>query len=214
MLVPGARGGAWAGAWRGAWNTESSYALSCNHVFAAVNAARPGDPIVQPSVLDGGNPYGDVVGHFVRAAPIVFSGALANVADAALAVLPERVTSATILGVGEPRGVRRQAAVRPGELVSKSGRATGVTVGVVVAVNCDIWVDYLDMSGRLLPALFEEQIVTTVVCGYGDSGSVLLDTRRNVAGILFAGTPTNALFNPIGRVEVALDFQIPLPSAG
>ena len=88
--------------------------------------------------------------------------------------------------------------------VQKYGRTTGYTHGRVSGINATIDVGYKNGKAR-----FEDQIVITGngFSAGGDSGSLivtegLLLADRRPVGLLFAGTPTSTLANPI---ELVLD---------
>ena len=53
---------------------SDTYILSNNHVMANSNNARPGDAIVQPGPIDGGNSPADNIARLAEFIPIVFPG--------------------------------------------------------------------------------------------------------------------------------------------
>ena len=125
-----------------------------------------------------------------------------NQIDAALAM-----TSVDDLGTATPEGGYGSPRSDPIEAklnmnVQKFGRTTGHTHGRITGINATIDVNY--RTGR---ARFHEQIMITGngFSAGGDSGSlivsdgVLLGDRRPV-GLLFAGSPTNTIANPIDLV--------------
>jgi hypothetical protein len=181
------------------------FALSNNHVFAANNGAKAGDNLLQPGVVDGGRDPDDVIGTLYDYEPLRFCRALLcemNHIDAAVAL-----TTTADMGVetpeggyGAPRSSTQEAKL--GMKVQKYGRTTGYTVGEVTGLNATIDVGYGAGTAR-----FEDQIVITGrgFSAGGDSGSlivtkgVLMGDRRPV-GLLFAGTTTTTLANPIDLV--------------
>jgi Trypsin-like peptidase domain len=108
--------------------------------------------------------------------------------------------SAEILGIGRPRGLGIGAL---GMRVQKSGRTTGHTVGQIEQIDVTSRVEY---DGR--SATFTGQLMTSAVSAAGDSGAVVLDMSGNVIGLLFAGSNTSTLINPIQVVFEALDVQL------
>ena len=181
------------------------FALSNNHVFAANNGARPGDNLLQPGVVDGGRDPDDAFGTLHDYEPIRFCGTLgcaSNSIDAAIAL-----TTSDQLGFETPEGGygSPRAWVEEAELglrVQKYGRTTGHTIGEVSGLNATIDVGY-----RVGKARFEGQIVVTGngFSAGGDSGSLivtkgLLLADRRPVGLLFAGTPSTTIANPIGLV--------------
>ncbi len=182
-----------------------TFALSNNHIFAANNDAQQGDHLLQPGVVDGGRDPDDVIGTLHDYEPIQFCRALLcphNKMDAAIArVSADDVGTATPEGgYGAPRTTVADAAL--GMSVQKYGRTTGHTVGEVTGLNATIDVGYTNGKAR-----FEGQIVVTGrgFSAGGDSGSLIvtkgaLMNDRRPLGLLFAGTATTTLANPIGMV--------------
>lgn len=191
----------------GARVTDGSqiFALSNNHVFANNNGASTGDNLLQPGVADGGRNPDDVLATLFDYEPIEFCRGLAcpgNTIDAALAL-----TSADNLGTETPRdgyGTPRPQTMEAtlGMQVQKYGRTTGHTVGRVTGINATIDVNY-----RMGTARFEGQILISdgSFSTGGDSGSLIVSKsflaadRRPVA-LLFAGSATNTIANPIDLV--------------
>jgi hypothetical protein len=131
-----------------------------------------------------------------------------NLVDAAIARIDPLYASSWVEWIGPPAGVRPGGSLRPGETVIKVGRTTGLTSGTVVAVNVSTWIPYPPWFGQVVPAFFREQIVTTAMAGFGDSGSLLLDAKDNAIGHLFAGSSTHTFFNDIAHVCDALAIRI------
>jgi len=183
---------------------EHVYALSNNHVFAAVNRGREGDHLLQPGVADGGRDPDDAMGTLADFEPIRMCQLACpeNRIDAALALTTEDdLSDATPEGgYGRPR--RRTADVELGMTVQKYGRTTGQTEGRVTGIHATIDVGYRGSTAR-----FVDQIVISdgTFSDPGDSGSLvvtkgrLLGDRRPV-GLLFAGSNTNTIANPIDFV--------------
>jgi hypothetical protein len=210
------------------------FILSNNHVLADVNAGRTGDPILQPGRYDGGTPADQVatLGDYI---PIDFGGeaptcGLAqgletafnqaaqffgsshrlsayrqttgiNHVDVALAypASPDIVTP-DILEIGPPKGVH---AATLGTPVKKSGRTTGLTHGQVIQIAVTTQVSY---NGRM--ARFTDQLMAGAMSAPGDSGSAVLNEEGYVVGLLFAGSDTTTIINPIQFVLDALGIEI------
>ena len=184
---------------------ERVFALSNNHVFAANNGGSEGDNLLQPGVADGGRDPDDAFGTLYDYEPLRFcrSGLCdTNRIDAALAL-----TTSDDLGNETPEGgygSPRPWTVEPelGMAVQKYGRTTGHTVGEISGIHAT-----LDVNYRTGIARFEEQIVISGqgFSAGGDSGSLivtkgmLLGDRRPV-GLLFAGSGSSTIANPIGPV--------------
>ncbi|HEX9886065.1 MAG TPA: hypothetical protein VGA70_06235 [Longimicrobiales bacterium] len=191
------------------------YALSNNHVFAANNRGRPGDNLLQPGTVDGGRDPADVLGTLHDFEPIEFCGRVIcpkNAMDAAIAL-----TSVDDLGFETPEGgygSPRSGSVEPklGMKVQKYGRTTGLTQGHISGINATIDVSYTAATAR-----FENQIMITGASGKfsdgGDSGSLivtkgLLLADRKPVGLLFAGSPTHTIANPIDVVLRRFGVQV------
>ncbi len=204
--VSGGHGAVTAGT-IGARTTDGTrvFALSNNHVFAANNAGRAGDNLLQPGVVDGGRDPDDAFGTLYDYEPIRFCGRLGcepNSIDAAVALTSEDDLGASTPegGYGSPRSWTQEAEL--GLDVQKYGRTTGHTVGRVSGINATIDVGY-----RVGTARFEGQIVISGggFSAGGDSGSLIvtrgtLMADRRPVGLLFAGTPTTTIANPIDAV--------------
>ena len=173
------------------------YALSNNHVYADENAASIGDAVIQPGRYDGGSSPADDIGTLADFEPIDFAGT--NVMDAAIAS-----TTTSLVGVATPSdgyGTPNSASVEAlvNMNVQKYGRTTGLTKGAVDGVNATVYVNY---DGGT--ATFVEQIIITpgTFSDGGDSGSLIVtdDGNKNPVGLLFAGSSTMTVANPIGLV--------------
>jgi hypothetical protein len=184
--------------------------LSCNHVLAALNRGISGDPVVQPATGDGGFVPNDTCGFLERWVPIRFGAAGPNLVDAAIAWVDNRGSLPGVDWIGLPGSVRSGNSMRPGDNVFKVGRTTGLTTGSVVAVHVHGWLSYPEvLGGGGATAFFREQIVTTGMAGFGDSGSLLFDNKYNAVGLLFGGSPSHTFFNDIAHVQRELDILLP-----
>lgn len=184
------------------------YILSNNHVLGNQNTARKGDIVIQPALLDGGVGPRDAVAKLTRYMPLNFlysdkitDKSPTNTADCAIAeCFGNRTLSPKIHGIGN---ILPPVSPSIGQNVKKSGRTTGLTKGKITAVNATILVSY--GKGN---ALFLNQIVTTPMAQAGDSGSLLVDEGNHAVGLLFAGSASETLFNPIETVLSALQIKL------
>jgi len=184
------------------------YALSNNHVYADENRASIDDNVLQPGPYDGGQNPRDAIGTLADFQPIVFSRRANNTIDAAIALC----TTATLDNrtpdgsYGTPSNTTVPASVNLA--VKKQGRTTGLTHGFVYAVNATVNVGYDSGTAR-----FINQIVITpgTFSAGGDSGSLIVtdDENNYPVGLLFAGSSSYTIANPIGlvlsRFGVAID---------
>ena len=175
--------------------------LSNNHILARSGSATVGEGALQPGLIDTGcrstdsNIVGDFAGDIV---PL----RTANV-DAAISTARSNVdTSGAILDIGVPCSNTQNATV--GLPVMKSGRTTGLTTSTVQAVNVNVQIRYQKGcgSGKKFTATYTNQIATGNMSAGGDSGSLLVsdDGTSNPVGLLYAGSSTLTIHNPIQDV--------------
>jgi len=100
------------------------------------------------------------------------------------------------------------ASIEPGERVRKVGRTTGLTTGVVSCIGT-VRANYRPLGFGETPTLFVNQILAEISCGYGDSGSLLVDSENRAAGLLFGGSRDGKTwFNPFDVVCAMLDISL------
>lgn len=128
--------------------------------------------------------------------------AAANEVDAAVAKPAwNDVITGDILDIGVITGTTAAAI---GMAVRKSGRTTATTTGTIEMLNVNVDVGY----GGSKVATFENQIVTGAMSSPGDSGSLVVDGSQPLAvGLLFAGSDTSTVINPIDRVLELLNVH-------
>jgi hypothetical protein len=150
--------------------------------------------------------------------------------DAAIAeIVPGEVDlSGNILDLG-PAGSTSIAAAPPSstigiptlnEPVGKSGRTTGLTCSTITSIGLTFSIDYDATCGDTSPA-FASYFTGQIVIGggafsaAGDSGSLVVDTAtaRPVA-LLYGGSPTDTVANPIQDVIAAFGANSPLSVVG
>ena len=190
------------------------YILSNFHVLTAdvVNggngrSVQIGGPVIQPGLID--------VGCIASDAQIVavisgYGDPLegANIDAAIAAIDPDVIdTSGAILGIGTLSS--ETVAAYPGQAVKKSGRTTGLKSSTVYSLHATVSVGYDTecAGGQRGDATFTNQIMVlnrrSKFLAGGDSGSLLVedvDTNPRAIGLLFAGSDTLAVANPIDEV--------------
>ena len=211
------------------------FILSNNHVLANSNAAEKGDPIIQPGRYDGGT-IEDQIATLEDFVPINFGTSPPtcpiaagmesflnwvarllgsshrvmafqevpdrNLVDAAIArPLSDDLVERRILEIGVPKGSREATL---GTNVKKSGRTTGFTTGRITQIDVTVQVSY----GEGKTATFEDQLMAGAMSKGGDSGSAVLDQEDYVIGLLFAGSDTTTIINPIEFVLEALSVEV------
>lgn len=189
----------------------TAYALSNNHVYALENDAANGSNVLQPGRYDTNCATNavDVIGSLSSFVPITFSTSANNRVDVAIAqTTTTNVSNATPSnGYGQP--AKTTVAASLNQLVQKYGRTTGLTHGVVSGVNATVNVGYSSGTAR-----FTGQIIIDGTKGSfsraGDSGSLIVtdNAGANPVGLLFAGSNTITVANPIGEVLAAVNATI------
>lgn len=195
---PGAPSGTFGCLVRRRGDDEAVYLLSNWHVLTAYGAAGAGTPVLQPGASDGGR-ADDAIGalaDWIRLAP--GAEGFANRADAAIArVDPDRVRP-FIPDIGPPAGV--STAVARGTPVQKVGRTTAYTRGAVIDPAARFLLHYPRPDGSTVPVGFHDQVLCTRFTDEGDSGSAVLNGRREVVGLHFVGSDSASVFNRIDNV--------------
>ncbi len=187
----------------------TQYVLSNNHVLGRSGAAAPGEDVSQPGLIDNGCRIATVVADFTAAAPLGSS----NV-DAAVAQLRSGTMDST--GFIEDIGVPSSTTVNPsvGLAVAKSGRTTGFTTGTVSSINTSVSVQYQQgcNQGKKFTISYTNQVVinSSTFSAGGDSGSLIVtnNNSHNPVALLFAGSSTTTIGNPIGEVLTKLSAAL------
>jgi hypothetical protein len=192
------------------------YILSNYHVFESDivpggnNAvATTGDYIIQPGLIDVNC---SAAGAQNVATLVKLSSLPDNNVDCSVAqVLPTMVSSTgTILEIGTLSQTTVGASLK--QAVKKSGRTTGLTSSTVSGLNATISVTYDNecAGGIAFTKTFTGQIVIansrSKFLNAGDSGSLMVEnvtTNPRAVGLLYAGSSTSAIANPI---EAVLQF--------
>jgi hypothetical protein len=180
--------------------------LSNNHVLAATNRGRPGDPILQPAPYDKGKLPDDQLGvleRFIELKPPPDT----NLVDASLGrPLREEDLSDEVLDIGVITGWEEPTV---GMRVAKSGRSCGYAEATVEDVNASIKVYY----GMEEYYVFEDQIITSYLAAPGDSGSICINVAsKRAVGLLFAGSNTLTVLNKMRHVTSLLGITFTPPT--
>ena len=178
----------------------TQYILSNNHVLARADQATAGEDVSQPGLIDNSCRVATVVADFATAAP------LGSNVDAAIAQLrPGQMDSnGFIEDIGVPSAAVQAPTVGLG--VAKSGRTTGGTTGSITSINTSVNVQYQKgcNSGKKFVISYTNQVVITpgTFSAGGDSGSLIVtnDSVHHPVALLFAGSSSSTIGNPIGEV--------------
>jgi Peptidase family S64 len=186
----------------------TQYILSNNHLLARSDQAVAGEDISQPGLIDNSCRPATTVADFTTAVP------LGQNVDAAIAQLRDDTmnTNGEIMDVGIPSATVKDATV--GLEVAKSGRTTGFTTGTVSSIDTSVKVRYQKgcNMGRSVIVRYTDQVVVesnTFAAG-GDSGSLIVtnDSQHQPVALLFAGSRSATIGNPIGEVLSKLSSQL------
>lgn len=201
----------------------NQYILSNNHVLARVNKAALGEDINQPGQIDQSCGQTGIVADLSAFATIQFKKGRTvplNQVDAAIASVRDGAVAldGSIIDIGPVSSQTVSAFV--GQAVQKSGRTTGWTSGSVAAINVTVDVGYSKECGGASNqiARFSNQIRVTpgAFSAGGDSGSLIVengsvspvDGLPRAVGLLFAGSSTSTIGNPIGAVLSRLSVSM------
>jgi hypothetical protein len=211
--------------------------LSNNHVLANSNAAKSGDPILQPGPVDGGRVENDTIARLERFYPldfglspptcslartyVEFGNRIARMAGSShqLELIKSDPEAVNLIDAAVARPVENSQIndeiLGIGEIIgvqqaslSLPVRKSGRTTGLRSGE-----VRVLDTTvhieyGAGRTAVFEGQILTSPISQGGDSGSLLVTADSNHAvGLLFAGSSQATLHNPIRAVMEGLNID-------
>ena len=202
----------------------TQYILSNNHVMARSDSAGLGDAISQPGLIETNcNTAGTQTVANLSQFFNLESGPSPKIDAAVAQVAAGKVDSGgniLLLGATQTNGVPDPGAPAQGSgisptqamaaphngLVAKSGRTTGLTCSTILAMNVSGNVDYYRNCGDTAVAFTVSYTDLVSVSGgdfsaSGDSGSLIVtqDTAEAVA-LLFAGSDTDSVGNPVGDV--------------
>jgi hypothetical protein len=186
----------------------TQYILSNNHVLGRSDQAVAGEDVSQPGRIDLNCNVGTIVADFTVAPPLGPS----NV-DAAIAQLRAGQMDSTgeIEDIGLPGGPIAPAV---GMSVAKSGRTTGFTTGTITSVNTSVSVQYQANcgSGKKFTVSYTNQVVigSSTFSAGGDSGSLIVsnNSAHNAVALLYAGSSTSTIGNPINEVLARLSTAL------
>ncbi len=180
---------------------ESDIVPGGNDIIAAT-----GDPVIQPGLIDVGcnatNAQNAAALHRVSSLPV------SNV-DASVAQVDSGMvrSDGAILEIGTISSQTVAAAIN--QAVKKSGRTTGLSRSKITGLNASITVAYDDecVGQAAFTKTFTGQIIIgnrgSKFLAAGDSGSLMVEditTDPRAVGLLFAGSNTFAVANPIDEV--------------
>jgi hypothetical protein len=188
--------------------TGSTVLVSNSHVFAHSGSARVGDGITQPGRIDG---TAEPVAALLDFVPLKPDGS--NLVDAAMAVADPSVDlqPGNIPGIGTFTFTGGD--VLPNMSVSKVGRTSGLTRGVITAVEVDHVLVDTEVGTMTFDGQIEMKGTEHAFSQAGDSGSLVVTDQGQGIGIVFCGNEfaNNGLgityANPLPKVMDALNLS-------
>ena len=208
----------------------SLFILSNNHVLARSDSATLGDAIIQPGLIDvqcsstGATTVANLTQFFT------LEGNPANPVDVAIAqIVAGKVdTTGKILLLGtsvDANGVPVAGEPMAGsgilaninDPVAKSGRSSGLTCSTVGSVSAAFSVQYQKGcgTGTMFTVNYSNQISVNGgdFSTEGDSGSLIVNQNTaNPEALLFAGSDTDTVGNPIGDALLAMQSGANVPT--
>ena len=192
---------------------SEKYILSNYHVFESdiVSGgngivAETGNPIIQPGLIDVGCSASSAqnVATLVKSSSLPGSNVDCSIAKVVVGQVRD---DGAILEIGTISSQTVAATIN--QKVKKSGRTTGLTRSTVSGLNATISVAYDNecAGGAAFTKTFTGQIVIanrrSAFLKGGDSGSLMVEdvaTYPKAVGLLYAGSSTSAIANPIDDV--------------
>lgn len=165
-----------------------------------------GGSVIQPGLID----VNCTAANAQTVATLVKKSSLpnSNVDCAVAKVVSGKVASdGSILEIGPLSSQTVTAALN--QAVKKSGRITGLTHSAISGLNATVNITYDNecAGGTAFTKTFKGQIVIANKGSHflnsGDSGSLMVEevaTKPRAVGLLFAGSSSSAIANPIGEV--------------
>ena len=194
----------------------TQYILSNSHVFAGDvvsggngRTVQIGDDVNQPGLVDiNCNAANSQIVADVSSLSTTYPPQSTPNVDCSIAQVRSGMvrTDGSILEVGTISASTVGASV--GQAVKKSGRTTGLTRSTISTINVTVSVGYTDeCGGSSFTKTYTGQIIIdntgSRFLNSGDSGSLMVEdvaTNPRAVGLLFAGSSSTAVANPIGPV--------------
>jgi hypothetical protein len=186
----------------------SNYHVFESDIFAGGNStvAANGDPIIQPALIDVGcnASNAQAVAALVKSSSLPKSNVDASIAQVVTGMVQ---SDGAILEIGTISSQTVAASLN--QAVKKSGRTTRLTRSKISGLNGTVSVAYDDecAGDRAFTKTFTGQIIisnrASKFLAGGDSGSLMVEdvaTNPRAVGLLFAGSSSLAVANPINEV--------------
>jgi hypothetical protein len=195
----------------------TQYILSASHIFDDDKTKLvTGNPVDQAGLVDVNcvdNPADYVANVSIESS---INANAQSAVDASIAqVIPGNVSATGgILEIGTISSATTPAFMN--QLVKKSGRTTGLSRSRISAVNATVNVGYtFNCGGAQFTTMYTGQIIVSNkgsnFIAAGDSGSLMVEdvaTNPRAVGLLYAGSSSIAVANPISDVLTYLSDQL------
>ncbi len=190
-------------------HNQQAVLLTSWHVLYGQDAAENEDVYLVSDA--GGSPRRDLLGYtlYGKAGIVHFDGQDYYV-DCAVAAYLTAVQTRFYERNDRHAAAGIQTDIQPGELVTKTGAATGFTSGIVVDANYEAaaWI-----NGRAHPAPRQLRVQSTheqvPFAAAGDSGAVLHDEQGKAVGLVWgANSRGEGIACPIGPVLFAMNVSL------
>jgi hypothetical protein len=200
---------------------STQYIMSNYHVFESDTfpggngiVAQTGDPIIQPGLIDVNcsSANAQIVGTLRKVGSLPGSNVDVSVAQVVSGMVR---TDGAILEIGTISSTTIGPSLNMG--VKKSGRTTGLSTSKISGLNATVSITYENecAGGTAFTKTFTGQIVIANhgkrFLNSGDSGSLMVEnipTKPHAVGLLYAGSSTSAIANPIGQVLTFLGSKL------
>lgn len=184
------------------------YILSNSHVLAASGQANLGDRIIQPAKYDKGQVSTDTIANLAEFEPFDYSSGYPNLIDAAIAEIAsdiQMVPDIRSLGYA-PIGVSH--ALKRGMNIQKVGRTSDLTTGIIRDIDFRTRFPYKLKNNTRKTVGFSDVVLCSRFTSPGDSGSAVLNMRKRIVGLHFAGSVSGSIFCKISNVFKILELKL------
>ena len=186
--------------------------LSNAHVIAphwSTDVAK-GDDVIQPGIADEGWGGPDTVAALLDWKEIKFGEDDENEIDAAIAECTEDADT-YVLGIGNYLSLAEEPEIDMS--VTKHGRTTGHTEGIIVATDAEVDVNFDGGAATFIDQIIIEGEPSGSFSDGGDSGSAIFVGTKNepsseIVGLLFAGSDSFTIANDINKVFEEFDLEL------
>lgn len=184
------------------------YILSNAHVLALDGLASVGDNIVQPGPDDAHGPKSPIA-KLAEWVPFDFTQrGWPNRVDAAIARVIRANDVTRSIRLVDVVPTKTSTKIVEGMRVLKVGRTSDDADGKVLFASAKVKLLYAKTKRSSGIVRFGDQVICTPYSSPGDSGSVILNSRKEVIGLHTSGSASASIFNKIEHVFALLDLKL------